>query len=164
MRTKITDLLDAQGIAYRILPHHEPVYTVEAAVTQRGVPKEEMIKSILLRDRDRRYVMACVTSEVQLDPQAVRAHLPSEWKRLSFASAEEIELVTGCIPGAVAPLGLPEAVPVIFDEAIARRAKVNISTGDPRAGLELDPQDLIRASKARLASIARMDDGHGRRH
>jgi len=157
MKTKITELLDAHGIAYRILPHREPVFTVEAAVTQRGVPIEEMIKSILLRDRDGRYVMACVTGEAQLDPQAVRAHLPPEWKRLSFALADEIQRVTGCVQGAVAPLGLPEDVPVVFDEAIARRAKVNISSGDPRAGLELDPHDLIAAAHATLAAIARSD-------
>ncbi len=114
-----------------------------------------MIKCILLRDREGRYVMACVTGEAQLDPQAVRVHLPPEWKRLSFASAEEIESVTGCVQGATAPLGLPEAVPVIFDEAIARRAKVNISSGDPRAGLELDPHDLIAVAHATLAVIAR---------
>ncbi len=155
MKTKITDLLDAHGIAYRILPHREPVFTVEAAVAQRGVPKEEMIKSILLRDREGRYVMACVTGEAQLDPQAVRACLPPEWKRLSFASAEEIQHITGCVQGAVAPLGLPEDVPVIFDEAVARCAKVNISSGDPRAGLELDPHDLIAVAHATLAAIAR---------
>jgi len=33
------------------LAHREPAYTAEAAVAQRGVPVEEMVKSILLRDR-----------------------------------------------------------------------------------------------------------------
>jgi prolyl-tRNA editing enzyme YbaK/EbsC (Cys-tRNA(Pro) deacylase) len=45
-------------------------------------------------------------------------------------------------------------VPVIFDEAIARCQKVNISSGDPMAGLELDPQDLKRLAGAQQASIA----------
>jgi prolyl-tRNA editing enzyme YbaK/EbsC (Cys-tRNA(Pro) deacylase) len=87
----------------------------------------------------------------------VRAHLPDEWKRLSFASAEDIRRVTGFVQGAVTPLGLAEEVPVIFDEAIARCRKVNISSGDPMAGLELDPDDLIRLARARLAPIAADD-------
>lgn len=160
-KTKITDLLDSHGIPYRVLPHTEPVFTVEAAAAQRGVVREEMVKSILLREsKGRRYVMACVTGSARLNPQAVRDHLPPEenWKRLTFASAEEITAVTGCIQGAVAPLALPASIPVIFDEAIALCRKVNISSGDPMAGLELDPQDLIRLSGARLAPIARQNE------
>ena len=148
-------LLDANDIQYRVLPHSEPVFTVEAAAAQRGVVKEEMVKSILLRERKKqRYVMACVTGDSRLNPQAVRDYLPGEWKRLSFATAEEIGDLTGYTQGAVAPLCLPEYIPVVFDESIAQCKKVNISSGDPMAGIELDSNDLIRLSKAILAPIA----------
>jgi prolyl-tRNA editing enzyme YbaK/EbsC (Cys-tRNA(Pro) deacylase) len=102
--------------------------------------------------------MACVTGDDRLDPKAVRDVLSGDWKRLSFASAEDIRRVTGFVQGAVTPLALPEDVPVIFDEAIARCQKVNISSGDPMAGLELDPHDLIRLAGARLAPIAARDE------
>lgn len=115
-----------------------------------------MVKSILLRDREGHYVLACVTGDAHLDPKAVRAHVPVGWKRLYFASPEEIQHITGSVQGAIAPLGLPEHVPVIFDEAIAGCAKVNISSGHALAGLELDPQDLIRVAGARLAPVARI--------
>jgi Cys-tRNA(Pro) deacylase len=148
-------MLDERQIVYRVLPHREAVFTVEAAAEQRGVPQEEMVKSILLRDKDRHYVLACVTGEARVDPKAVRAHVPQEWKRLSFATAQEIQAVTGCVLGAIAPIGLPDNVPVIFDVKIARCEKVNISSGDPMAGLELDPRDLIRVSNAQLAPITK---------
>ena len=156
-RTRIIDLLDANQIAYRLLPHTEPVFTVETASAQRGVIREEMVKSILLREKKgQRYVMACVTGDARLDPKAVRAQLPEadRWKRLTFATADEILDVAGYIQGAVAPLCLPADIPVVFDESIARCQKVNISSGDPMAGLELDPFDLIRLAGARLAPIA----------
>ena len=154
--TKITELLNAQGIPYRLLPHTEPVFTVEAAAAQRGVVKEEMVKSILLRERKKhRYVMACVSGEARLDPQAVRAYLPGEWKRLSFASAEEILQLTGYTQGAVAPLCLPDDVPVVVDESNAQCNQVNISSGDPMAGLELAASDLIKLSGAIFAPIAK---------
>ena len=156
IKTKITDLLDAQNITYRLLPHSEPVFTVEAAAAQRGVVKEEMVKSILLREKNgERYVMACVTGEARLKPQAVRAQLEG-WKRLTFATSAEIQAVTGCVQGAVAPLCLPDDVPVFFDEIIAACEKVNISSGDPMAGLELAGQDLIKLAGARLAPIANL--------
>ena len=153
--TKITQLLDLQNIPYRVLPHSEPVLTVEMASAQRGVVLEEMVKSILLRERKKhRFVMACVSGDSRLDPQAVRTHLPEAWKRLSFASAEEITAQTGYMKGSVAPLCLPDRIPVVFDEAIPRCTKVNISSGDPMAGLELATSDLIRLSNPIIASIA----------
>ena len=152
-QTRVMHILDAHHIPYRLLPHSEPVFTVEAAARQRGVVREEMVKSILLRDRDGRYVMACVPGDARLDLRAVRGHLPDGWKRLTFAAEEEIKTVTGSVQGAVAPLGLPGDVPVFFDESIAGMEKVNISSGDPMAGLELAPGDLIRAAGAQLAPI-----------
>ncbi|MCB9418693.1 MAG: YbaK/EbsC family protein [Ardenticatenaceae bacterium] len=153
--TKVITLLEENNVPYRLLPHQEPVFTVEAAAAQRGIVKEEMVKSILLKEKsgERRYVMACVLGDARLDPQAVRDYLGDDWRRLSFASAEEILQVAGYVQGAVAPLCLPRKVPVIFDKAIVNCQNVNISSGDPMAGLELNPQDLIRLAKAQLASI-----------
>ena len=61
--------------------------------------------------------------------------------------------MTGCVQGAVAPIGLPDDVPVIFDEAIGRLTRCNISSGDPLCGLELAAADLIRVAHGRLAAI-----------
>lgn len=153
-RTKILDILDAHKIGYRLLQHSEPVFTVEEAAAQRGVSKDEMVKSILLRDKDEHYIMACVLGYARVNPKMVRTCVPETWRRLSFATADEILSVTGCVQGAVAPLGLPDSVPVIFDKAITRCQKVNISSGDPVLGLELNTHDLIKAAAAQIASIA----------
>lgn len=154
MKTKITEYLDAHNVPYKVLRHAEPVYTVEKAAAQRGVILEEMVKSILLRDKKGHYVMACVRGDMRLNPKAVRAYVPDHWKRLSFASREQIRAVTGYIQGAVAPLCLPEDVPVVMDEALARCDKLNTSSGDPMAGLELATEDMLRLTNARLAPIA----------
>lgn len=152
--TKATRLLDEAGVAYRLLPHTEPVYTVAAAAAQRGVVAEEMVKSILLREsKSSRTVMACVLGPDRLDYRAVRDVLGEGWSRLTFAGDDEITAVTGYPKGAVNPLCMPEGVPVIFDESVARCRKVNISTGDLMYGLELDAADLIRLAGARLAAI-----------
>ena len=153
--TKATRLLAAHGVAYLVLPHTTPVFTVAEAAAQRGVVAEEMVKSILLRETNGdRYVMACVLGPQRLDHRAVRAHLPGAWGRLTFAGAEEIVAVTGYPKGAVNPLCLPADVPVIFDEAISRLHRVNISAGNLMFGLELEAADLIRLAGAQLAAIA----------
>lgn len=152
-RTRITDILDAADIPYRWLHHAEPVFTVEAAAAQRGVVLEEMVKSILLCDRSGHYVMACVPGAARVDPKAVHAALGEGWRRLHFANAEEIRAVTGCVQGAVSPIGLPDDLPVIFDAAFGRLARCNTSSGDPLAGIELSAADLIRIARGRLAAI-----------
>lgn len=147
-------LLAEHGVAYALLPHKQPVFTVAEAAAQRGVVAEEMVKSILLRESGRgRYVMACILGPARLDHRAVRQHLPGDWQRLTFAGDDEIMAVTGYPKGAVNPLCMPEGVPVIFDEAIGRCRRVNISTGDLMFGLELDAGDLIRLADAQLALI-----------
>lgn len=154
-RTPVIALLQANKVAYRLLPHSEPVFTVAAAAAQRGVILEEMVKSILLRESgSNRYVMACVRGPDRLDAQSARELLDGPWKRLSFATRVQILQTTGFVQGAVAPLCLPTGIPVVFDEAISACARVNISSGDPMLGLELETQDLIRLAQGRLAHIA----------
>ncbi len=153
-KTKVTNLFDEAGIAYRVLPHDEPVFTVATAAAQRGVVMEEMVKSILLRETGTdRYVMACVLGEDRLNAQAVRPFLPTPYRRLTFATAEEITAVTGYTKGAIAPLCLPKGIPVVFDETIAHCARVNISSGNLMFGLELAGPDLIRLAGASLKPI-----------
>lgn len=157
LQTPITRLLDARQAPYRRLPHSEAVFTIETAAKTRGVVMEEMVKSILLREKggeNARYVMACVPGHARLLPQNVREYLPGEWRRLTFSSPEEIQAVTGSVKGAVAPLCLPEHVPVVFDEALLRFDKVSISSGDPWLGLELHPADLFQLAKGVAGQIS----------
>jgi prolyl-tRNA editing enzyme YbaK/EbsC (Cys-tRNA(Pro) deacylase) len=157
--TPITKLLDAEGVPCKELPHSEPVYTIETAAAQRGVVRDEMVKAILLREAtgDRRYVMACTLGDDRVDPKRVREALGGDWRRLTFASAEEIRAVSAGEKGAVAPLALPPDVPVIFDVAIAGKTTVNISSGHILLGLELPAADLIRLSGARFAAVREVE-------
>jgi prolyl-tRNA editing enzyme YbaK/EbsC (Cys-tRNA(Pro) deacylase) len=159
IQTKITKLLDQHQINYRLLPHSEPVFTVAAAAAQRGVVKEEMVKSILMREKSgqQRYAMACVLGHMRVDHRAVRECLSGDWKRLTFCSAAEITQMCGYVQGAVAPLSLPEDITIIFDVAIVSYNNVNISSGDPMAGIELKSTDLLRLSGAICAPIAQIE-------
>ena len=56
--------------------------------------------------------------------------------------------------GAVAPVGLPENVPVVLDETIAFSKRVNLSSGHPAMGLEMRGSDLLAVSGATVAAIA----------
>ena len=152
MQTSVTCYLDQEGVDYRLLPHSKPAKTIEEAAQERGVDPEQMVKSILLRDMSGFHVLACVPGPAQVDPRKVREMFGC--RRMTCADASDVEKVTGLAIGTVAPVGLKRPLPVIFDHAIKKHHRVNISSGDPMAGLELGASDLINLSGAILAPIA----------
>lgn len=149
-------ILDAAHVDFRMLPHKRIAKTVPLAAAERQVPVTEMVKCILLKDRTGKFALACLTGEADLDVQRVRHHLP-EYSRLSFASPDEIKSVTGYELGSVAPFLHRTDVPLVLDQAISRCQRVNISSGDPRLGLELASADLMRAlgSRAQFGVIGK---------
>ncbi len=153
-KAEIIKLFHANQVPFRMINYATPVFTIEAVAAQRQVVREALVKSILLREKKSdRYAMACVRGGARLAPQAVRQYLEPNWRRLSFASAAEVERVTGYLCGAVAPLCLPAHVPIVFDTALLNCARVNISCGDPSTGLELALQDLVRLVRPTFAPI-----------
>ena len=153
METKITQLLDSKGIKYKLLPHERPVFTCEDAAKERNVPLNEMIKCILLFDKKKHYFLACISADKMIDTQKVRDMM--NCSRLSFASEQEIEEILGYKMGAIPPLLLKTEIPIIFDNGIMRKESVNISSGDPKAGLELNPGHLIPLIKPRFGDIVK---------
>lgn len=151
METKVTKLLDEKGIDYRLLVHDNPALTCETAAKDRGVPISEMIKCILLVDKKKNYFLACLPGDKKLIPQKVRDVVGSA--RLSFASSEEVESITGYKIGYISPMCLKEEIPIIFDCLVEDKEKVSISAGDPMAGIELPPEPLIEIINPKIADI-----------
>ncbi|MGF1680774.1 aminoacyl-tRNA deacylase [Photobacterium minamisatsumaniensis] len=153
MNTPVTSYLQEEGVEYRLLPHTQPAKTVEEAARERGVDPQQMVKSILLRDMGGFHVLACVPGPAQVDPKKVRAMFGCS--RMTCADASDVEKVTGLVIGTVAPIGLKRPLPVIFDHQITKHQRVNISSGDRMAGIELETDDLLILCDPMLADICR---------
>ncbi|MDX1304109.1 YbaK/EbsC family protein [Photobacterium sp.] len=153
MNTSVIDYLEKEGVDYRLLPHTKPAKTIADAAQERGVAPEQMVKSILLRDMSGFHVLACVPGPSQVDPTKVRAMFGC--RRMTCADATDVEKVTGLVIGTVAPVGLKHPLPLIFDHAIKKHHKVNISSGDRMAGVELETEDLLMLCDPMFADICR---------
>lgn len=153
MTLKIVQFLDSLAVEYRLLPHSKPAYSCEAAAKERNIPLDEMIKCVLLVDRKGNFYLVCTTADRMLDTNKVRNMEGST--RLSFASEREIEEVLGYKLGAVSPLLLKTAIPVIFDNGILQKRKVNISSGDMILGLELSSGALISIVNPRFGDVTK---------
>ena len=116
--TKVLALLAKHRINY-VLREHQPIYTV-AEGKALGLPNvEAAAKSLLVTaDKHAHFYLVVLPLDKRLDLQKLRAALSS--RRLTMATAEELQKLLALTPGAVTPLALPcdehKQVHTIVDE------------------------------------------------
>ena len=157
MKTYVIDFLNDLKIPYRIKLHDRPVFTSEDAARERGVRLSQIVKTMLLVSQEEAIVVAVVPGHKKLDLKKLKELCGH--KRLQFMDKEGIEKKIGLVVGAVAPVGsIIEGFPVFVDRSVFEEEVVDISSGDPTAGLELRRDDLKRLLKhATVAKIAKED-------
>lgn len=151
--TPLTEYLNQQQVAYRLLPHQTPATTIEDAAIQRGIQTQQMVKSILLRDMGDLYALACVPGNQSVDPKKARAIL--NYRRMTCVSLTDVPNITGYQIGCVAPLLLLNSMPILMDRKIANQSEVTISSGNNMAGIALSSADLIRLCQPTLMDLCR---------
>ena len=153
-KTRLTDFLDEQKIPYRVKYHSKPVFTSEEAAIERGVSLSQIVKTMLLADGND-VMVAVLPSHKRLDVKKLKKL--SGHKNLQFMDKESIERRTGLIVGAVAPIGrVLEGIPLFVDPSVFDEEFLDISSGDPNAGLELHRDELKELLKeATFAEITK---------
>ena len=152
IRTHASRALDEMGIPYQVLRHDHKAKNVEEAAAERGVPVQQIVKTLLVRRPDRRHLIALVRGDQRLSLKKL-ARL-TKVKTLEMAPEADVSRITGYQIGAVAPVGLRRSDLSIFvDHHILEQPRVSISAGRHDAGLELATEDLIRAVGGQVADI-----------
>lgn len=115
-----------------------------------GVPAEAVFKS-LVWSVDARAVLALVAATTTVSAKRLARAIGG--KKAHLMDVTSAERVSGSVTGAISPLGLRQELPVVIDEEVLLHSLVYVSAG--RRGLEisLDPQDLITATGARVATL-----------
>jgi len=155
MKTYVTEFLDKQKVPYKLKPHQRPVFTSEDAAAERGVRLSQIVKTMLLTNKAGQCVMAVLPGDKKLNTKQLKR--VSGITDLQFMDREAIEEKAGLVVGALAPLGRAlEGVPMFVDPAIFAEELVDISSGDPSAGVELKSKDLqILLSHATVTVISK---------
>jgi Cys-tRNA(Pro) deacylase len=152
VRTSAVRALEKQDIAYRVLIHAHRARNVEDAAAERGVPIEQVVKTLLVRQPNRRHVIALVRGDRRLSLKKLARIVGV--KKLGMAPEADVPRITGYQIGAVAPLGLRRTdVPIYIDQHILQEPRVSISAGRHDAGLELATRDLLHAVNGQVADI-----------
>jgi len=140
--TSVTRALDAAGIPYTLHLHDHPVRSLQQAAEERGLSPEQVVRSLVFRLEGDTYILVLAPGPFQVSWPKLRKHLGVS--RLTTATREEVERVTGYVPGAVSRLGLARPLRVLCDRRLCSRQEVSIGAGIRNAGVVLRTEDLIR--------------------
>jgi Cys-tRNA(Pro)/Cys-tRNA(Cys) deacylase len=144
--------LEELGISYRLLAQAHETRHVEETAAERGTPLEQIVKTLLVRRPDGRYLIALVRGDQRLSLKKL-ARLAGA-KVLEMAPPADVPRITGYQVGAVSPFGLRRSdVPIYVDQHIPEEAVVSVSAGRHDTGLELAAADLVRGVKGQVADI-----------
>jgi len=138
----VTRILDAQGIPYTLHLHDHPVRSLEQAAEERGLSPEQIVRSLVFRLEGETYILVLAPGPSRVSWPKLRKYLGVS--RLTAATREEVERVTGYVSGAVSPLGLARPLRVLCDRRLCSRQEVSIGAGIRNAGVVLRTEDLIR--------------------
>lgn len=153
--TPATVALDNLDITF--IPHpyaHDPAateYGVEAA-TAIGIGAEQVFKT-LITEVDEELVVAVVPVSGTLDLKALATVLHA--KKAVMADPLVAQRRTCYVIGGISPIGQKTAHRTVIDETVNLFDTVYVSGGKRGFDIELAPKDLVRATEATVAAIAR---------
>jgi Cys-tRNA(Pro)/Cys-tRNA(Cys) deacylase len=153
--TPATAALKQLGIPFveHEYPHDAAVsgFGLEAASVL-GVDPERVFKT-LMADADGALVIGIVPVSGKLDLKALAAALGA--KKAAIADPALAERRTGYVVGGISPIGQKTRLATVLDETAELFDTIFVSGGRRGFDIELAPSDLVRATGAVLAAIAR---------
>ena len=140
---------DPGGVAPR--PGQRPAWGEEAAAAL-GVDPARIHKT-LIASVDGRLAVAVVAVSAELDLKALAEVLGG--RKAVMAEPAEAERATGYVRGGISPLGQRRRLPTVVDATALGLERILVSAGRRGLQVELAPADLVRATGAVVAPIAR---------
>ena len=153
--TPATTALTRLGVTFGVHPYdHDPAaasYGLEAAAAL-SVPPAQVFKTLLV-EGDRGLAVGVVPVDRQLDLKAVAVALGL--KKVAMAQPSDAERSSGMVVGGISPIGQKRALPTVVDASALDFDIVYVSGGRRGLDVSLSPADLVTATNARVAAIAR---------
>ncbi|MDQ3037216.1 MAG: Cys-tRNA(Pro) deacylase [Myxococcota bacterium] len=154
-KTNAARLLDQLGIRYELREYEvDPDdLSAESVAKKIGMPLEQVWKTLVCRGDGKEIGFAVIAGDRALDLKAyarIAGHKSAE-----VVALKEVQPLTGYVRGGVTALGGKKAYAVCADETIELFDVVSVSAGVRGTQILIAPADYLRATRARLGTIAR---------
>lgn len=127
--------LEGLGIPHEVFRHAGAVESLEQAARERGQRAGQVVRSLVFRLGDDKFVMVLVAGPAQVSWKKLRQYLGQS--RITMASEHEVFKVTGYKIGTVSPFGLRTPLRQLIDRSVLEEARVSIGSGIPNVGIIL---------------------------
>lgn len=126
-------------VEYTFQNYNQNVCNAKEASKQIGIPYQNMIKTIVLKDEDYNYVVCLLSSEDKINMNKLKKITN---KTFCMATPQEIVELTGYQIGTVTPLLLKEEIKIFIDKTIFSKEYIGLGTGKKGVEIILNPAEL----------------------
>jgi Ala-tRNA(Pro) deacylase len=146
----VTEFLEREGVPYEVV-EHERTESAAAEARAAGVPPSDVAKTVVLRDEEGLRLVVIPASE-RVDMHKLKEELGSKGLRL-LTEQEMAEEFPDFEVGAMPPFGPMLAALELLDRRLLDHDRILCSGGDHEHGVLVDPDDLVRVGRARVADV-----------
>lgn len=136
----VISLLQKHHIAYKEFDH-SPILSYEDAEREQKIHGWQGIesKNVFIESKSGKFFIFVTVFTEKVEFGRLKELLG---EKCSIGKREDVERVTGCVPGCVAPFGFPEDITVILDDKLFEHTDYLFSPGVTTKTIQLAIQDL----------------------
>lgn len=151
IEARVTAVLAGLGVPHEIMPI-DPAFADTAQFCERyGIPPENSANTIIVASKKepKQYCVCVVKATNRLDVNHVVRKLMNVSK-VSFASADETQALTGMMIGGVTVFALPPELPIYVDETLMDRPWLILGGGSRSTKVKTSPEVFRRLPGATI--------------
>ena len=154
----VTRFLDSHKVSYTAFETPAEKLGARETAAYLNVPVEEVFKTIVVtREKPKKPILAVIPGENIVDLKSLAASLGE--KKVHLPTEREAEGLTGSQAGGISPLALiNKGFQVVIDSAAQKHSEIHVSGGQRGLNIKLPVADLIKLTKARVASVSRAEN------
>jgi Cys-tRNA(Pro)/Cys-tRNA(Cys) deacylase len=155
MKTNAARVLDTLGIRYELRDYDrgDEHLTAEEVASRVGLPPAQVFKTLVARGDRTGVMLAVVPGDSALDLKAL-AKLAGD-RKCDTVALKEVTPLTGYVRGGVTALACRKPYATFVDETVELFEVISVSAGVRGTQILLAPADYLRATKAKLGTIAK---------
>jgi prolyl-tRNA editing enzyme YbaK/EbsC (Cys-tRNA(Pro) deacylase) len=147
MQTSVTSVLDDLKVPYQLKEHSNPALTADLAAAERHVRLSQIVKC-MVGTTGTELVVMLIPGDRKLKSSKARKYLKAA--KLDLVDPTALSEEMGLTVGAIAPVQLIGKARMLMDPSVLDEERVDISSGDPMAGVELSSATLREILQAEL--------------
>ncbi|MBR6913338.1 MAG: Cys-tRNA(Pro) deacylase [Treponema sp.] len=156
-KTNAMRILDSNKIKYETLSydddgeHELSRGAAENVAAKLGINPTACFKTIVMRTESKQLVVFCQSATHEINLKKARQACGA--KEVTPVKPDELLSLTGYIRGGCSPIGMKKLFPTFIDQSALSFEKIYISAGIRGEQIVLDPNDLVKVTKATATDL-----------